>query len=98
MPLGYSQPSALIEPSHLDIILVPALAVDLTGHRLGYGKGYYDTLLSAYKGLRIAVVFDFQVVAEVPHESHDVQVDRIVTDKTIIEISTHDLDDQSATR
>ena len=69
------------EPSpcyQIDIALIPGLAFDAQGHRLGRGKGYYDRFLSAFKGQTIGVCFDFQKVAEVPVDAHDVSVDRVV--------------------
>lgn len=77
------------EPSHdapeckpLDVVVVPALALDPTGHRIGYGAGYYDRTLPSYvpPAFSIGVCFDWQLVSEVPFTSHDVRVDWIVTD------------------
>ncbi len=66
----------------VDIVIVPALAVDARGHRIGYGAGYYDATLGDLcpPARTIAVAYDFQLLAEVPNESHDVAVGRIVTD------------------
>ena len=62
----------------IDLALIPGLAFDAQGHRLGRGKGYYDRFLSAFRGKTIGVCFDFQKVAEVPVDAHDVAVDRVV--------------------
>lgn len=71
----------LVDPETVDLVLVPALVVDLDGYRVGYGKGYYDRLLPrAPRALACAVVFDFQLVAEVPREAQDVPVDQVITD------------------
>jgi len=66
----------------LDAVLVPAAAVDRDGNRLGWGKGYYDRFLESVDGtpLVIAVVFDSDIVAAVPSESHDISVGAIVTE------------------
>lgn len=64
--------------SRIDIALIPGLAFDAQGHRLGRGKGYYDRFLTAFKGQTIGVCFDFQKVAEVPVDAHDVSVDTVV--------------------
>jgi 5-formyltetrahydrofolate cyclo-ligase len=65
----------------LDVIVVPALAVDPSGHRLGYGRGFYDAALATRAdSFKVAVAYDYQLVAELPAEPHDVQVDWIVTD------------------
>ena len=65
-------------PCYVDIALIPGLAFDAQGHRLGRGKGYYDRFLKDFKGQTIGVCFDFQKVAEVPVDAHDVSVDRVV--------------------
>ncbi|WP_457622188.1 5-formyltetrahydrofolate cyclo-ligase [Persephonella sp.] len=63
----------------IDIIVVPAVAYDLNGHRLGYGKGYYDRLLKKVKALKVGLAYDFQVVEKLPVEPHDIPVDLIIT-------------------
>jgi len=70
----------------VDLILVPALGVDETGHRIGWGKGFYDKLLSAEakSAFRAATVFDFQLLTECPHTPHDVPVNVVVTDRRTI--------------
>jgi 5-formyltetrahydrofolate cyclo-ligase len=64
------------------LVIVPALAVDATGQRIGYGKGFYDRLLAriAPPATTVAVAYDFQVVAEVPATEHDRRVDFVMTD------------------
>jgi 5-formyltetrahydrofolate cyclo-ligase len=68
------------------LVIVPALAVDEAGHRIGYGKGFYDRLLAriAPPARAIAVAYDFQVVAEVPATEHDRPVDIVVTDARVL--------------
>ena len=65
--------------SRLDLILVPGVAFDSQGRRLGRGKGYYDQLLRTLRGTTCGVAFDEQVVEEVPVASHDVRLDCILT-------------------
>jgi 5-formyltetrahydrofolate cyclo-ligase len=71
----------------LDVIVVPALAVDPSGHRIGYGAGYYDRTLPRFaaSSTSIAVAFDFQLVAEVPSTPHDARVDWVVTDARVLD-------------
>ncbi|MBI5518198.1 MAG: 5-formyltetrahydrofolate cyclo-ligase [Deltaproteobacteria bacterium] len=74
-----------VDPASLDLVLVPALAADPRGHRLGYGKGHYDRLLPlAGRAVRVAVLFDFQLVAEVPDLAHDATVDWLVTERRVV--------------
>jgi len=70
----------------LDLILVPGVAFDLHGRRLGRGKGYYDHLLAAVSGTACAVAFDEQIVDAVPVESHDVVLNCILTPTRWIEL------------
>ncbi len=75
-----------ISLKRLDLILVPGVAFDLQGRRLGRGKGYYDQLLAEVRGPICGVAFDEQIVAEVPLEPHDVVVDCILTPTRWLEL------------
>jgi 5-formyltetrahydrofolate cyclo-ligase len=69
-------------------LFIPALVVDETGNRLGRGKGYFDRELSGLQGLVVyAVVFENEVLASVPVESHDQRVDGVVTQEQIRKIN-----------
>lgn len=70
--------------SELQVIIVPALAVDKKGNRLGFGAGFYDRFLYDVRIPIIALVYDFQIVKEVPQEPTDVPVSFIVTENEII--------------
>jgi 5-formyltetrahydrofolate cyclo-ligase len=79
---GIREPGAhcpVSETKLLDLILVPGVAFDLQGRRLGRGKGFYDRLLKTWSGVTCGVGFDEQIVAEVPVEAHDVHLDCILT-------------------
>lgn len=70
-----------------DLIVVPGVAFDRDGHRVGYGKGFYDRFLDhpQLKACLIGLCHDFQVVETLlPAEAHDIRLDLIVTDKRII--------------
>ncbi len=64
----------------IDVALVPGMAFDAAGHRLGRGRGYYDRFLAAHPTIqkRVGVCFPFQRVAEVPSDAHDVSVDELI--------------------
>lgn len=83
--LGVAEPAAsvaAIDPAAIDLVIVPAVALDERGHRIGMGKGFYDrALLDLTRAVRVGVVFDFQLVAEVPVEAHDLRVTWVVTDR-----------------
>jgi 5-formyltetrahydrofolate cyclo-ligase len=68
-----------------DLVLVPAIAVDRAGHRLGRGGGYFDRWLPERPAGRvIAVVYDDEVLDAVPHEAHDRRVDAALTPSGVI--------------
>jgi 5-formyltetrahydrofolate cyclo-ligase len=72
----------------LDLIVVPALAVSSLGHRLGYGMGFYDATLPDFRpeALCAVVAFEFQLLAELPLEAHDVACDVVITDERTLTV------------
>jgi 5-formyltetrahydrofolate cyclo-ligase len=70
-----------------DIILVPLLAFDATGHRLGYGAGFYDRTLARLKKQKpvraIGIAYEMQLYGELPVEENDVRMDMIITDRNV---------------
>jgi len=64
----------------VDAVLLPGLAFDRRGVRLGYGGGFYDRLLPGFSGLTVGVVWDALRVAELPHEAHDLRVGFLATE------------------
>ncbi|MBQ6080407.1 MAG: 5-formyltetrahydrofolate cyclo-ligase [Muribaculaceae bacterium] len=73
-----------VDPSCLELIIVPAVALDAQRNRLGRGKGFYDRLLSTTHCPTIGVSCDFQLVNEVPVEEHDRPLDCVVTSDAVI--------------
>jgi len=73
-------------PSSFDIMVVPGVAFDTAGNRLGYGKGFYDRVLSSIKQncLVAALAFDFQILDRIPAEVHDIKMARIITESRTI--------------
>lgn len=70
----------------LDLIVVPGIAFDKRGYRIGFGKGYYDRFLSDYTGIKVGFAYDFQVLESIPHESWDIAMNYIVTEKKVYRI------------
>jgi 5-formyltetrahydrofolate cyclo-ligase len=86
--LRVEEPGGEVVPLPLiDWMVVPAQAVDLRGHRLGRGKGYYDATLAAFPGRSVALVFDLRVVEEVPSGENDRRVDALCTESRLIMVS-----------
>jgi 5-formyltetrahydrofolate cyclo-ligase len=82
-PLGIPEPAGQrLGPDALDscdVVIVPALAVDHAGHRLGRGAGYYDRALADVRAPLCALVYTHELLPQVPHEPHDVSVQMAVT-------------------
>jgi len=74
---------------NINVVIVPGAGFDVKGNRLGYGAGYYDKLLSKSKKhiTTIALAFEEQITEKIHAESHDIKVDKIVTDKMVIHCS-----------
>ncbi|MDR2935887.1 MAG: 5-formyltetrahydrofolate cyclo-ligase [Rikenellaceae bacterium] len=62
----------------IDMIVVPGVAFDRTGNRLGRGKGFYDRFLKRTAACKVGVCFDFQLLDEIPVDSHDVAMDEVI--------------------
>ena len=81
LPAGYEVTS----PESLDLVLIPGLAVSQEGIRLGMGAGYYDRYLARVPfETRVAALWDFQVIPDIPSEPFDQKIAKIVTDKSVI--------------
>lgn len=74
----------------IDLIIIPAVAFDFWGHRIGYGQGYYDRFCKNIKAEKIGLAYDLQLAEQLPSESHDVKVDMLITDKRTIRYSDND--------
>ena len=85
----------ILEPKHVDkskigdkfdLIIMPGVAFDKNGNRIGYGGGFYDRYLEMHGGLqKLAVAFTYQVLDEVPAEAFDICPDALVTESAIYE-------------
>lgn len=88
---GFAEPAPdapRAKPGELDLIVVPALAAAPSGHRLGYGSGFYDATLPEFcpPAQTLVVIYDFQLLAELPHAAHDLPCRAIVTDARTLEV------------
>lgn len=71
--------ACLVDPMEIDLAIIPGMAFDVRGGRLGRGKGYYDRLLPLLKCKKVGVCLDSHLVDEVPVETHDIPVDVVIT-------------------
>jgi len=76
----------LFPPEDIDLIIIPGIAFDLSGNRIGRGFGYYDNFLRKVcsSAKIIALAFEMQIVKEIPNDKNDIPVDKIITEKRII--------------
>lgn len=77
-----------VSSEEIDLFIVPGIAFDFNGNRLGFGKGFYDKFFSKnlIQSKKIALAFEFQVLEELPCEEHDVKIDIIVSERTILKL------------
>ena len=68
----------------IGVALIPGIAFDKTGHRIGFGGGYFDRLLKKLRCTTIGLAYEFQIIDNVPARHYDVPVDFIVTEKRLI--------------
>lgn len=86
---------APVPTSEVDLVIVPGLAFDAEGNRVGRGAGFYDRFLAdpslrrGGRALAVGVGFDFQVVDRAPREPHDVKIEAVATDRRLICVSAH---------
>lgn len=80
------QGDTLVDPDEIELIVVPAVAYDRSGNRLGRGKGFYDRLLATTRATKIGVGYEFQLLDSLPAEEHDVPMDMVITQHTTIRV------------
>ena len=89
---GVLEPSKFHPSTTPDVVILPLLAFDRHGTRLGYGGGYYDTTLKALRGkggvLAIGVAYHDQELNDIPSDVHDQKMDALVTDRAVIRFSS----------
>jgi 5-formyltetrahydrofolate cyclo-ligase len=80
---GMAEPapdSPIIQPGEIELALVPGLAFDRRGCRLGYGGGYFDRFLEKFQGISAGIIFQALLLDAVPHTAHDIPMQWIVTE------------------
>ncbi len=83
-PVEDTRLSFKFKPSEDTLAILPGVAFDMSGYRLGYGKGFYDRFLAQHRQISsMALAFSCQIVDELPHDEHDIKMDKIVTEEII---------------
>jgi 5-formyltetrahydrofolate cyclo-ligase len=77
-----------VDNKEIDLVIVPGVAYDENGYRLGYGGGFYDRFLQTLRDdvTTVGVAFDLQIFDNIPKEPHDAQLDYIITQSKILKI------------
>lgn len=72
----------IISPEYIDLLLMPGVAFDFNGGRVGYGGGFYDRFLNQVRGdsKKIALAYSFQIFDKVPMDESDMRIDEVITD------------------
>lgn len=76
-----------ITPNEKTLCIVPALLFSQNGHRLGYGKGYYDRFLKNFKGTSAGLSYSSLVLKSLPYDEHDIPLNMIVTESEVLKIA-----------
>lgn len=98
---GIPEPAAdlpVVDPGAVELFLLPGLVFDAKGGRIGYGRGYFDRVLAAASGVKVALAFDGQLVEAVPVAPRDVAMDKVVTPTRVIRCRTGADDPRGAGR
>lgn len=87
---GILEPEKRVHPlrdiNFLNVIVVPGVAFDKKGNRIGFGKGYYDQLLTGFQNKKVALAYEFQICDSLPAQPTDQKVDVIVTEERLLRI------------
>ena len=75
----------MADPEKIDVVIVPGIAFDKSGNRIGFGKGCYDKFLKSTKAVRIGYCYEAQLCEEIPADGLDERMDWIITEKGLIE-------------
>jgi 5-formyltetrahydrofolate cyclo-ligase len=75
-----------VQPNEIDLVVVPGLAFSKNGYRVGFGGGYYDRFLANYQGETVSLAFNDQIISDIPVESHDIPVQKIILSEGVVSI------------
>lgn len=81
---GISESTGEIYNGEIDLVLVPGIAFDKYGGRIGFGKAYYDRFLLDKEVIKVALAYEFQIVDRIRLDSHDILMDYIITENRVI--------------
>ncbi len=79
--------SQFINAKEAQLFLVPGVAFDREGNRLGWGKGFYDKLLEKVSAPKIGLAYDIQILSRLPHTPYDIPMNTLITEKEVFDMS-----------
>ena len=88
---GIKEPIADIKEIDNFVCIIPLLAVDINGNRVGFGKGYYDKFLKDKNCLKIGICYDYQIIDNVPKGTNDIPLDMVISEKRSIDLRKNHL-------
>ncbi|HEX2014126.1 MAG TPA: 5-formyltetrahydrofolate cyclo-ligase, partial [Nitrososphaera sp.] len=83
---GIMEPLPYGRTTRMDLIIVPGIAFDKLGHRVGYGKGYYDRFLWKRSIFSIGLAYSFQIVEKISHSKNDQKMKAVATEDGIVRL------------
>lgn len=82
---GIQEPTGVfVNKDEIDLFFVPGLVFSIDGHRIGYGKGFYDSYLKGISQKKIGVGYSFQIIQELPSHENDQRLDMIITNQEVL--------------
>jgi 5-formyltetrahydrofolate cyclo-ligase len=89
-PFGIFEPTIMrmVPLDSIELAILPGIVFDLQGNRIGYGGGYFDRLLRELSATFIGLAYEIQIAHSLPHSEEDVRMDKIVTERRVIEINS----------
>lgn len=75
--------SQIADLSEIDVVIVPGIAFDRTGNRVGFGKGCYDMFLQNSRAIKAGFCYEFQLADEIPADKHDIKMDYVITENKL---------------
>ncbi len=89
------QTTCVADPKEIDVVIVPGIAFDRNGTRVGFGKGCYDRFLNKTNAVKVGFCYGFQISDGICADKHDVAMDYIVSESGIIKIEKEDVQSES---
>lgn len=84
---GIEESDGEVYEGKIDVAIIPLLATDVQGHRLGYGGGFYDRFLENHPCYKVGLCYEKQILSEIPFEPHDILLNAICTEQRFFNVN-----------